>query len=397
MNSDGTLMVFSSDRPGGLGGSDIYYSQLVDGQWSEPVNLGPEINTQGDELFPYLFSDSILYFSSNGHYGLGGLDVYQSVFDEEKSHSIKNMGVPINSNADDFGFIIHERGTMGYFSSNRESYENDDIYRFRILPIGVSIQLVDAGTGKSLSNGNISIAQENASEMLTYSGDPLRYLVDYNTSYTIEASAGGYQPGHYTFDAEALEPGQLKEIAIKMKSLKAPEPEPQPAQVIVPADVAEVVEIGNKTYIGVDGELFSPEDMNISMDSLKTMKENRGDTAESIEIENIYYEHNKFDLKTQARKTIHGIVLLMEKYKSAILEIASHTDSKGSKSYNERLAQDRSNRVVEYLDSLGVDKNRLRATSYGETRLLNNCSDGVPCTPAEHRMNRRTEFVLKLE
>lgn len=393
INSTGDLIVFSSDKPGGQGGSDIYYSQLVNEKWSEPKNIGPQVNTLGDELFPFLFQDSILYFSSNGHYGLGGLDVYKASFNKEASSEIENLGVPINSNADDFGVIVHKNGNMGYFSSNRESYENDDIYQFRVIPVGARISVVDKTTKKNIQTASLSITEKGTSKQLEYNGIPLTYKALYDEAYTIEVMAEGYEPEKIKFSTVGIEPGMLKEVAVLMSPIIKSKPEAEP--ITIPNEVAEVVEIGGTTYIGVKGKLFSPEEMNISKDSLIVMKKNQVDGLDSIEIENIYYEHDKFDLKNQAKRTIHGIVLLMEKYKEAVLEIASHTDSKGSKAYNERLAQDRSNRVVTYLGSLGVDKTRLIATSYGETRLLNNCADGVPCTPQEHRMNRRTEFVLK--
>ena len=168
MNSTGDLMVFSSNRPDGQGGSDIYYSQLVNEKWTEPKNLGAQVNTIGDELFPFLFQDSILYFSSNGHYGLGGLDVYKASFNKEASSAIENLGVPINSNADDFGIIVHKNANMGYFSSNRESYENDDIYQFRIVPVGVRISVVDKATKKQIQTASLSIAEKNNIKVIIY-------------------------------------------------------------------------------------------------------------------------------------------------------------------------------------------------------------------------------------
>lgn len=403
MNSRGDLMIFSSDMPGGQGGSDIYFSQLEGERWTEPVNLGSQINTPGEELFPFLYQDSILYFSSNGHYGLGGLDVYQASFKKSQSDNVKNIGVPINSNADDFGFIRHKRGNMGYISSNRESYENDDIYRFRLIPVGVKIVVVDRVTQQDLTVANIAISRGNRNENLPYYGEPLRYRAAYDQQYEVNVTAEGYEPSNTAFNTEGMEPGQLSDLVVTMSrigqeesvSTTKLEPDVRPVAKVDSVQHLELVNIGAETYIGVDGKLYTPEEMDISEDSLNRMKRNIPDLPEAIEIKNIYYDHDKFDLKTQATRTIDGIVKLMEKYESAVLEIASHTDSKGSSEYNERLAQDRSDRVVAYLTSLSVDKGRLRATSYGETRPVNKCRDGVPCAPEEYRLNRRTEFILK--
>lgn len=403
MNTQGNLMIFSSDMPGGLGGSDIYFSELIDGRWTSPKNVGNQVNTQGDELFPFLYQDSILYFSSNGHYGLGGLDVYRTSFSKEQTKPIENMGTPINSNADDFGFIVHKKGNMGYFSSNRESYENDDIYRFRIIPVGVKVAVVDRMTQQDLTVANVVISMGDKKEELSYYGEPLRYRAAYDQRYEVSVMAEGYGPGKATFNTTGMEPGQLTDLVINMPrivqempvSTTKLEPDVRPLAKIDAVEHLELVNIGGETYIGVDGKLYKPEEMDISEDSLNIMKRNMPDLPEAIEIKNIYYDHDKFDLKTQATRTIDGIVKLMERYESAVLEIASHTDSNGSSAYNERLAQDRSDRVVAYLTSLNVDESRLRATSYGETRPVNKCRDGVPCSPEEHQMNRRTEFILK--
>lgn len=388
MNSKGDLLVFSSDRPDGLGGSDLYYSQLVGDQWSKPINLGKEVNTQGDDLFPFLYLDSILYFSSNGHHGLGGLDVYQAAFRKEETSNIENMGVPINSNVDDFGLIMNEFGTKGFFSSNRESYENDDLYQFMIVSKLVQITVLDEQTRKHIDRADLKITGSKESRSYEYRGKVFEFLDWFDRDFELIINAEGYQSKNYNFSVADVKPGQLSSIEVHLNKATKKEYNGE----------VELIQAGNRVFLGVDGKLVTPNSfgapINANEDAHTQLVDMGYDVAKPLEIKSIYYDHDGNNLSDESIKTLNNIVIFMKKYKQTKLNVNSHTDSNGSLVYNNRLSKKRSKTVFEYMSSLDLDIDRIIFNSYGELFPVNNCRDGRACSEEQYQQNRRTEFVI---
>ncbi|MDA3909904.1 MAG: OmpA family protein [Bacteroidales bacterium] len=354
LSPDGNTLYFVSDMPGGYGETDIYYSEKQSsGEWSDPQNLGSKINTAGKELFPSFDSEGKLYFSSDGHLGMGGLDLFESTGNKAKWTIPENLKYPINSPKDDFTVVFTEPGIMGYFASNRYGGEgNDDIYSFVYSPppppaIPTELTLA-VTTYEKFEDGNL---------------EPLPGI---NVHY------------HY----------QNSEVMIAI-------PEITPAVYHTQLNC-------NETYIvhGTDPDFFA------LAHEITTTCKTMNDTVfvdliferividKAIVIENIYYDYNKWNIRPDAAVELNKIVTLLTENPQIIIELGSHTDSRGTKAYNENLSQRRAESAVQHIISKGISKDRITAKGYGEYELVNNCSDGVQCTEPEHQMNRRTEFKV---
>lgn len=357
LSPDGKKMYFVSDRPGSIGESDIFVVDILgDNQFSDPRNLGPEINTERREMFPFI-TDKKLYFSSDGHVGLGGLDIYEAAYDEENGFSeVRNLGKPINSNRDDFSYIVNEESQHGYFSSNRKGGKgSDDIYSFqKILPeepnenaiAGVVSEVV---TGDILPEALVELLDENGrkiKEMVT--GDDGSFLfedLDGNTKYTVRVTKGDY------FEV-------VQEVTTKDNEL-------------VQADI----------------EMRRLEDLIAVEDGIRKLKLNM-----------IFFDFDKSNIRPDAAEELDKLVTIMNAYPTMVIAIESHTDSRGSRAYNRLLSDRRAKSTRRYLISKGIDPRRLRsAIGYGEDRLLNECDGTVRCTAAQHQLNRRSEFIIVSE
>ena len=357
LSPDGKQMYFVSDRPGSLGESDIFVVDIMgDNQFSEPRNLGPEINTERREMFPFI-TDKKLYFSSDGHVGLGGLDIYEVAYDEENGFmEVRNLGKPINSNRDDFSYIINEESQHGYFSSNRIGGKgSDDIYSFRkILPeepnenaiAGIVTAVVD---GEILPDALVELLDENGrkiKEMVT--GEDGSFLfedLDGNTKYTVRVTKGDY------FEV-------IQDVTTKDNEL-------------VQADIAMRL---LKDLIAVE-------------DGIRKLKLNM-----------IFFDFDKSNIRPDAAQELNKLVTIMKEYPAMVIKIESHTDSRGKRAYNRWLSDNRAKSTRRYLISEGIDPKRIQsAIGYGEDRLLNECDGTVRCTEAQHQLNRRSEFIIVSE
>jgi len=294
LSRDGSKLYFASDRPGGYGQADIYVCVMTDGVWSEPKNMSAFINTEGNEMFPFIHSDGTLYFASDGLVGFGGLDIYAAIPQADGWWSIVNMGYPLNSPKDDFGLIIDDDSQTGYYSSNRNGGEGfDDIYAFK--RIGSDLLVSESKKQKQLAQ------QQPAT-----------------TNVVPETNKGD----SIVFDG--------KQIAI----------------------------------------------------------------GESVVLPNIYYDLDKWFIRHDADIELQKVIDFMKKYPDAIIELSSHTDCRASFKYNMTLSQKRAESAVEFISKAGINKNRMVARGYGETKLINKCADGAQCSEQEHQMNRRTEVKI---
>jgi outer membrane protein OmpA-like peptidoglycan-associated protein len=407
---DGDKMYFASDRPGGFGGMDIYVVERIDGVWGRPENLGAQINTSSDEVFPFIHADGTLFFASSGHRGEGGLDVffaYPEGADEEDWSAPVNFE-PLNSGDDDFGLIIDRDKKNGYFSSNRGGgLGEDDIYSFYIVgdldeasnrdkevarPVNVLVQ--DGQTGSALSQVVVkSMPLDEFTLAKAIVADETGSQVDQNLLLRIpfdESSKTGYTnsngeystsllPGNHIFKIE--KPGyQTKRVLFNLEedteeglltvSLDEPKPEePETAQ-------EEVIE--------------APDFLLDQFDNLPSKIEE----GTVFQLSNIYYNFNDASIRPDARRDLDVLAELLEKYPDIEIELSSHTDSRGTREYNRELSQRRAENAVAYLVDQGISRRRLTPAGYGESQLRNNCYDGVACTEEQQQYNRRTEVKI---
>ncbi len=353
LSPDGKKLYFVSDMPGSIGQSDIFVVDVLeDGLFSSPKNLGPEINTEQKEMFPFI-NEKKLYFSSNGRIGLGGLDVYETAYDDNGFKEVVNVGQPINSNKDDFSYIINEKTQKGYFASNRAGGKgDDDIYSFKNLIVEEVKENAIAGVVTELITGNImpkaivTLFDENnikLKEVMTdTNGNFVFNDLDSNTKYIIKTNKDTY------FSEESsttTKDNELVNIDIYMKKLK---------------------------------------NMIVLEDSIKKLK-----------TEMIFFDFDKSYVRKDAALELDKLVEVMTEYPTMTIKIESHTDVRGNNAYNKYLSDKRAKSTRDYIVSKGIDAKRIiSAIGYGEEKLINECSNGVHCTREKHQMNRRSEFII---
>ena len=353
LNKEGNILIFASDMPGGYGGSDLYYCVRSGvGPWTRPVNLGKKINTEGNELFPHLDKD-VLYFASTGHPGLGGLDIFEVVLKEMKAQgNPTNLGSPINSSKDDFALIISEDRKNGFFSSNRRG--DDDIYAYK----KASHTIVLEGTVKDTRT------------KLPLQGSRLlmRHLDGIDTVHT--NARGEFRrelPREVDYEITAQKLGYVNAI-----------------------DFVSSIGITQDTVIKMDlflGKAETAQEYVLShCDSLKKV----------FAVQNIYYDLDKSEIRSDARPALDELVNLMKKHPQITIITASHCDSRASEAYNRNLSIKRGEAAKSYLVNKGIAASRIKIEYYGKTRLVNRCYDGMPCSEADQQLNRRTEFDVIL-
>ncbi|SEC03182.1 Outer membrane protein OmpA [Tenacibaculum sp. MAR_2009_124] len=343
LSADEGALYFVSDMPGGYGATDLYQVSISeDGTFGEPENLGKTINTEGREMFPYIGSNNRLYFASDGHLGLGALDIFESKLEGLGYGEPVNLGAPINGPLDDFSFIIDKDRKAGYFSSNREGGKgDDDIYSFRIYQCKEAISGVvsENKTGTPISGVSVRLIDDK--------GEPI--------SEQITSSDGGYS---------------FTEIDCERKYIVvASKPEYLQNQL-------------EQTTLDIDKKQLQA---NIALESLIV--------EDQIVINPIYFDFNLESIRADAEYELEHIVSVMKSYPEMIIRIESHTDSRGTSAYNKSLSQRRANSTRDYIVSRGISLNRIEsAVGYGERQLLNNC--GEDCTEEEHEQNRRSYFFI---
>lgn len=353
LSKDGSTLYFSSDRPGGFGGKDLYTVSFnkKTKTWGEPVNMGENFNTQMDETFPFIHNDGYLYFSSNGFTGMGRLDIYVSKKVNGTWSTPVNMKAPINSGGDDFAIILDDSRENGYFSSNREGGKGkDDIYRFYMTPLQFSLSGVvrDKNTNEPIANSAIAIFSGKDSSKITVKTDDKGYYkttLTSNSDYAFIAS----KPEDYYLDS--------KEDTLTTKGYEA-------------------------------SEDFTKD---FYLEPLKIEDE--------FTLEGIYYDVDKADLRESSKLILDTLITVLTKYPKIKIEIGSHTDCRSDSAYNQQLSARRAESVVNYLIEKKIAKARLEAKGYGETRLVNDCAcEGTvvsrTCTEEEHQKNRRTTFKI---
>jgi len=367
ISRDELTIYFASDRNGGMGGKDIWVAKRKSKSenFGRPINLGPEINTPGDEMFPFLRNDTTLYFASNGHIGMGGLDIFVAVYDNEWKN-VENLKLPFNSNGDDFGIVFNPEKEEGYFSSNRKGARKDDIYSFYLPVIEYSIE----GTVKD----------ENT--MLFIEGAKIELASSSGATYSTQSNS----QGKFLFDSKQVKSTLNYELSANKENyflLKKP--------------------------ISSD-ELLSQENLKLDLKMIPF-------PTEPILLPEILYELGKWELRPQYQDSLQGLIKTMDENKNLVIELAAHTDSRDTEERNDILSQRRARSVVDYLILRGIDPDRLTAKGYGERQprvlkqnivkngirfangtVLNESFINALRTNAEkeaaHELNRRTEFRI---
>jgi outer membrane protein OmpA-like peptidoglycan-associated protein len=386
LSYDGKTIYFTSDKPGGFGGLDIYKCIKKDnGDWSDPENMGPTVNTAKDEDSPQIsYNSRTLYFSSKGHNSIGGYDIFQTTFDPyaSKWSDAENMGMPLNSGGDDIFYKPNRAGTMAYFASFRpEGYGDMDIYIYHLpknavfepcytmadlqrmkWPVSFTILSADSFLVNETAEFDAANFSSGAFDLISYSWKIDTFLVRDSAGIHYKfPSAGKYQVklsllGMNKVTEETSEFCISKEIRIKDKDIQ----------------------------VVISGTL--------NKDSLKNYNQNN---LPDLGLQKVYYDFDKFGLRKDARETLDRNIEILKQHPEVIIKVLGNTDSRGSNTYNKILSERRARYVVEYMEKHGVSKSRIVAViSNGEDDLINKCGDGENCSNYDHSLNRRTEFTV---
>lgn len=352
LTPDDKWLYFVSDRKGTLGQSDLFRVALYENEgYGEVENLGNAINTEGRESFPFISSDNQLYFSSDGHPGLGGMDLFVSkIYPNGSFGPVVNMGTPINSSLDDFGFYLDPKQGKGFVSSNRaDGKGSDDIYFLAEKPCKQSIEgiVYDKDTNEVLVDALVVISDalyQKSDTLYTNSkGYYVTSLLDCGNKYRIKAEKALYNTVEVSFNINR-EPG-VKTVNIGLEKTEKP--------------------------LEVNDDLFK-----------------------KLQLQPIYFDFDKSNIRRDASIELMKVVEVMKEYPTMKLDVRSHTDSRGNDSYNMQLSDRRVKSTIKWMIEQGIDPSRLTGRGYGESQLLNKCSNGVPCTVEEHQLNRRSEFII---
>lgn len=361
LSLDEKRIYFSSDMEGTKGMSDLYYVEIYpDGTYSKPTNLGDKINTPGRESYPFISKNNQLIFSSDGHNGLGGFDVFYTQINEDWSlGEITNMGSQINSSTDDISLIIDTDDNTGFFASNRESESGtDDIYKFKVIDTTVpkctqEVKgiITDDSKGLPLSNVKIQLFDTDLKEVATGVTDEkglYKFDVECNKQYIVRVAVNGFKPREQIITTS--------ENGGNSNDLNFP--------------ITKGNELGQLKYsIGDDIGAF-------------------------LQLDKIHFNFDKSDIRADAEVELQKILFFLKQNKSVKLNIRSHTDSNGSMDYNTKLSEKRAKSTADYLIQNGVEKSRISYKGYSFTQLVNNCGPGVQCSDELHQKNRRSEFII---
>ncbi len=353
LTEDGKCLYFASDMPGGFGAVDIYKVEVnEDGTYGEPINLGEQVNTEANEMFPFIHRSNILFFASDGLSGLGGLDLFYGHIGENGFKcGVENLGFPINTNKDDFAFILDSLGTSGYFSSNRDGGNgDDDIYAFELVYPFLCQKILKGTTlsqfGDTIPDALVSLFSEDGILIESVQSDSIGaylFMVEADKFYSLTGQKPSYFNGKNKADTYTEEDVIIVDLILR-KDIKV--------------------------------------------------------LAEIVQINPIFFDFDKFYIRPDAAVELDKIVEVMNKYDSLVVELGSHTDCRGTMAYNEWLSDKRAKASAKYIKERITNPERIYGKGYGEYKLLNGCEcEGnvkVDCSEEAHQLNRRTEFrVIK--
>lgn len=370
LSPDDGLLYFVSNRKKKMNDTDIYViERKKGGKFGNKVeSLGDDINTFGRETFPFVDDNGVLYFASDGHPGMGGLDIFATVKDPKGKYTVVNVGEPINSTSDDFAYVIDSQSKKGFFSSNRTNGSgDDDIYAFSettpiVFPFKLSPEyygtIKDSITGGALADVEIVIYNELNEVIKTITTDQAgKYTMDLSPlkNYSFEFKKKGYQIEKVFVDG--LDILEKKEISIALF---------------------------NELAVIVDNKVV-------------TLKEG-DDLTEILKLSPIYFDYGGYSLRKSSKAELDKIIDLIKKRPTISIEVRSHTDSRGKDEFNLKLSKNRAITTIDYIKHHGeISSDRIWGDGYGESQLINKCGNGITCTEAEHELNRRSEFIIVIK
>ena len=433
LSPDEKVLYFASDMPGTLGSFDIYSVNINKGAFDTPRNLGPTINTDKREQFPFVSTDQKLYFSSDGHLGYGSLDVFVSDIKGNEYSKPVNVGQPLNSNGDDFSFNIDADTKEGYFSSNREGGKgSDDIYQIKEIKdlivedckqfiAGI---ITDVDTKLPLENATVILQnsdQKVLNTTIATTDGKFSFTVDCESSFTVLSSKE-----KYTSESRIISSGKTRNAShdasmalrslevIKQEELQTAEKKRQEEQQLAEKKKQEE-EIDTKrrkerealAAIALkEADKKAKADEIIAKDIRKkektaqilaqekdVVKDNKGRLI--IKTDPIYFDYNLWYIRKESKVVLGRVVELMKKYPDMVIEIGSHTDSRGNEKFNANLSQKRASSTRDFILESGINAKRVTAKGYGESVPIVKCNPDEACSEEEHELNRRSEFVIK--
>lgn len=456
ISADGKYLYFASDMPGGFGGADIYKVTIGDGEvFGKPENLGKSINTEGQDMFPWMNNEGYLFFASDGHVGLGGLDIYVMIPDDNGAIAkVMNVGKPVNSQKDDFAFTMLKDNTHGYFSSNRDGGAGeDDIYGYTLTaPFKVDLFVagiaLEKNTGIRLPGSIIRLKNEKGAIVETVKADEngaYKFKVEPDNEYAIEAAHVDYFDNSVKFNSKNLPVGtELIEQNIDLEkdpglALYALITDAETKQALAGVQVEILDNLRKAMFVdqitGASGDVLkslkdkkvgdelsytitiskagylsktvqfsvkitAPGVINVheQMDMTLSKIEVGADLATMIDIKPIYFDLGKYTIRPDAAKELDKIVKVMNDYPTMEIELGSHTDCRGSVASNAKLSDNRAKASAAYVRARITNPARIYGKGYGESKLKNGCAcEGAvksTCSEAEHQENRRTEFII---
>lgn len=448
LTADGKTMYFVSDKPGGMGGADIYKAAVLEnGTFGEMINLGNKINTEGQEMFPFIDSEERLFFSTDGHPGLGGLDVFVAFLENGKVGKIYSLGIPVNSQFDDFAFNLSKDLKTGFLSSNREGGKGgDDIYAVQLIrPItfGVTIKgTAKDKKGEIVPNAKIDLKDDKGNVIGTVTADEngaYSFEAEYEKNYALAGSKTDYFDGKNTANTFTNEQVVIADVILEkdpglsLYALITDKKTGKPLENVSVYLVDNMTNKSKKITTPASGDfreaLFGKKLNDRGSYNLVLQKEGYfsktvtyntlfdkpgqydihaildlgldpevKDLSEMVQINPINFDLNKYVIRPDAAKELDKIVDVMNKYPNMVVELGSHTDCRASKAYNMKLSDNRAKASAEYIKKKITNPSRIYGKGYGESRLLNNCACEGPvksdCPEEEHEKNRRTEFKV---
>lgn len=400
LSNDGNTMYFTSDMPGGYGGADIYKTTKNNaGEWGKPENLGSDINSESDEMFPFFQENNqVLFFASNGRFGLGGLDIFIAEYDINHFGKIYNAGSPLNSQYDDFAIIVDDKMAKGYFSSNRVGGSgSDDIYGVDLLKT-VTINKKISGIAKNsvgfpIENTFITLLNDSGmvlDTVTTQKDAAFSFMVKKDNNYLLKATNKDYLNG----DTIANTFG--KEVVVTADIIMYKKAEYATSNVIAPVPVKETA---TKTISKTESKTESKVDTKTVTEKIKV----GANLAKILAFDpnTIYFDYGKAAIRPDAIDDLNNIVKIMNEHPTMVVELGSHTDCRSSFTFNQKLSEQRARASTLYIQKRITNPTRISGKGYGKTKLINRCECEFKvqsdCTEAEHQKNRRTEFIIVKE
>ncbi len=425
---NGRKLFFASDRPGGQGGTDIWYCENLGNQWGAPINMGPEVNTAGNELFPYLHRDSTLYFVSTGHPGLGGMDIFYSRLSQAGPGKVFNLGYPMNTRFNDHG-LVFINDTTGFFASDRPGGKgSDDIYGCTVRPPTVYMAgiVIDKETRQPIDGATLQMKDDKGAFVENFKvesepGGKFKIEVPYRDRYTLIANKNGYFQKQLELKTND---DPLEEIVVEMQKydyaaeglvLHGETGQPlEGASVVLTDGQDNVLESLTTDASGKYAFALKPEsDYRIKVDKEGFFKQSARISTKGkpngvirtdfklfplvvdqvVRLENIFYDYNKSNIRADAAVELDKLVATLQDNPTVKIELSSHTDCRGKDAYNLKLSEKRAKSAVDYIISKGIPKDNITSKGYGESQPSEACVC-EKCSDDEHQRNRRTEFKV---